>query len=90
MANTKSAAKRARMSERRRAYNTALVSKARTAVRRVRQLLAEGERDEAQALLPEVQSALDKAAKVRAMHPNKASKSKARLAKLFSVEAASA
>jgi small subunit ribosomal protein S20 len=81
MANSKSAAKRARASERRREVNRQAGSKARTMVRLVRQALGQGNKDEAAAALAGAHSALDRAAKVRACHPNKAARLKSRLAK---------
>ena len=82
MANTKSAAKRARVAERRRTVNKANRSNVKTAARNIRRLVEEGKKDEAQKLLPELQRKADKAAKKGAIHANKASRTKARIAKL--------
>lgn len=81
MANTKSAAKRARISAKRRAVNKKLVSNARTAQKKIISLVAAGKKDEAAKLLSEAQSAADLAAKRGIYHKNKAARVKARLAK---------
>ena len=82
MANTKSAAKRARVAERRRIINKSNRTNVKTVVKKIRTLVAEGKKDEAQKLLPTLQKKADKAAKKGALHPNTASRTKARAAKL--------
>lgn len=82
MANTKSAAKRARVADRRRDFNKATRSTVKTVARKIRLLVDEGKKDEAQKMLPELQKKADKAAKKGAIHANKASRTKARIAKL--------
>jgi len=88
MANTKSAAKQARAAIRKRAQNRTLKDKARTLEKQFRGLVAAGKQEEAQSLLPKVSSALDKSAKRKAIHTNKASRKNARLAKLLKPKAA--
>ncbi|MBN1136964.1 MAG: 30S ribosomal protein S20 [Anaerolineae bacterium] len=81
MANIKSAIKEIRASERRRKVNQLHRSRARTRVKQTRLLITDGELVEAQAMLSQAASALDKAAKKRALHPNTAARRKSRLMK---------
>lgn len=81
MANTKSAIKNIRKSERRRQHNKVYRSRARTLIRRTRLLIEQGELEEAQETALMAAKALDKAAKVRVVHPNNASRRKSRLMK---------
>ena len=81
MANIKSAIKEIRASERRRKVNQLHRSRARTQVKQVRILIEDGELTEAQAMLSQAASALDKAAKKGALHPNTAARRKSRLMK---------
>lgn len=81
MANSLSAAKRARVSERRRQYNRVFRSKARTQVKKCRELIAQGETESAQNAFALAASALDRAAKKGIIHPNKAARQKSRLAR---------
>ncbi|MDR1192144.1 MAG: 30S ribosomal protein S20 [Verrucomicrobiales bacterium] len=83
MANTKSAAKSARNSQRRRAVNKTRAASYKQVEKQLRALVAGGKKDEAAKLLPQVQAKLDKAAKTRTIHKNKANRGKARLAKLL-------
>lgn len=83
MANKRSADKQARVSVRRRANNQTLTSKAKTMAKKLRTLATEGKKEEAAKLLPELQSAYDKAAKKNSIHKNKASRIKARISKLL-------
>ena len=81
MANIKSAIKEIRASERRRKVNQMHRSRARTQVKQTRILIEDGELAEAQAMLNQAASALDKAAKKGALHPNTAARRKSRLMK---------
>lgn len=81
MANIKSAIKEIRASERRRKVNQLHRSRARTQVKQTRILIEDGELVEAQAMLSQAASALDKAAKNGALHPNTAARRKSRLMK---------
>ena len=81
MANIKSAIKEIRASERRRKVNQLHRSRARTQVKETRLLIEDGELTEAQAMLSQASSALDKAAKKGALHRNTAARRISRLAK---------
>ena len=81
MANTQSAIKRIRSSERKRKINQVHRSRARTYVRRTRQLIARGDFEEAEAMAQQAASALDKAAQKGIIHKNRAARSKSRLIK---------
>ena len=81
MANLKSAIKQIRASERRRKVNQMHRSRARTQVKQTRLMIEDGELVEAQAMLSQASSALDKAAKKGALHPNTAARRKSRLMK---------
>ena len=83
MANIKSAIKEIRASERRRKVNQLHRSRARTQVKQTRILIEDGELTEAQAMLSQASSALDKAAKKGALHRNTAARRKSRLMKLL-------
>lgn len=79
MAHTRSAAKQARASERRRAHNRMIKSRLRTLERRFLSLIEAQKAEEAAQVLRSVFSAYDKAAKVRVVKPNCASRKKSRL-----------
>lgn len=81
MANTQSAIKRIRSSERRRRINQVHRSKARTFVKRTRVLLAAGRLEEAEAVAIQAMSALDRAAQKGVIHQNNAARRKSRLMK---------
>jgi small subunit ribosomal protein S20 len=81
VANIKSAIKEIRASARRRKVNQLHRSRARTQAKQTRILIEDGELAEAQAMLSQASSALDKAAKKGAMHPNTAARRKSRLMK---------
>ena len=83
MANTKSAAKRARSSRRLREVNKNRGAAYKQVEKKLKALVLAGKKEEAAKLLPEVQSKLDRAAKSSTIHRNKAARSKARLAKLL-------
>lgn len=81
MANTKSAAKRSRVSQRRRSVNRSAASKAKTAIRRaVSPKETDDDKTKAESLR-KAYSAIDKASKTGAIHKNKAARQKSRLTK---------
>jgi small subunit ribosomal protein S20 len=81
LANTKSAMKRIRSSERKRRINQVHRSRARTFVKNARKLIDSGQLEEAEAMAYEAVSALDKAAQKGIIHQNTAARSKSRLMK---------
>ncbi|MFD1063562.1 30S ribosomal protein S20 [Winogradskyella litorisediminis] len=78
MANHKSALKRIRSNEKRRVLNKYQHKTTRNAIKRLRELT---DAKEAQALLPSVNSMIDKLAKKNVIHSNKAGNLKSNLAK---------
>jgi small subunit ribosomal protein S20 len=80
MANIDSAKKRARQSIVRRAHNASLRSRMRTAVRRVRKAIADGDKAAAQQALRNAASMLDSNAGKGIVHKNMAARNKSRLA----------
>jgi small subunit ribosomal protein S20 len=81
LANTQSAIKRIRRSERRRRINQVHRSRARTYVKRTRTLIAAGQIEDAEAAALQAVRSLDKAAERGIIHKNKAARSKSRLMK---------
>jgi small subunit ribosomal protein S20 len=79
LANTKSAIKRIRSSERKRRINQVHRSRARTFIKRTRRLIVAGQLDEAEAMAQKATSALDKAAQKGVIHKNNAARRKSRL-----------
>ena len=79
MANTKSAKKRIRQTEKRTARNRQYISGSRTHIKKVRKLIAEGKLDEAEQAANVAYSTLDKAGRKRILHPKNASRRKGRL-----------
>ncbi|NLA25345.1 MAG: 30S ribosomal protein S20 [Bacteroidales bacterium] len=77
MAHHQSAKKRIRQTEKRRLHNKYYARTTRNAVRRLR---AMSDKQEAEKLLPEVTSMLDKLAKKNIIHKNKAANLKSSLA----------
>ena len=84
MPNKKSAAKRVRQNERRRAHNRAQRSEMRTFIKKVRQAAESGEVDSAQQLLVTAQARIDKAAKVNLIKKGNASRKISRLSQAIS------
>lgn len=80
MARTKSAAKQARASLRRRAHNKAIKTRLHTLEGRFGNAIAAKKAAEAATALQAVSSALDKAAKTGVIHRNHANRKKSRLA----------
>lgn len=76
MANHKSSIKRIRQSEKRKLHNKYYAKTTRNAVKKLR---ATTEKAEAEVLLPQVASMLDKLAKINVIHKNKASNLKSKL-----------
>ncbi|MBS0660259.1 MAG: 30S ribosomal protein S20 [Verrucomicrobia bacterium] len=81
MANTKSAAKRARQTKRRTLANSQVKSRVKTAKRKLRDLIAEGDQANAATSYRETISAIDRAVKRGVMHKNAAARNKSRLMK---------
>jgi small subunit ribosomal protein S20 len=79
LANTKSAIKRLRSSERRRLHNRVFRGQARTAVRKARSLMDKGSIEEAREAVQVATRALDKAAAKGVIHKNNAARRKSRL-----------
>jgi small subunit ribosomal protein S20 len=77
MANTKSAAKRARQSGMRRLRNTSVLSALKAGQKKLRAAIAAGKIDEARSQYVKVSAGLDKAAKRGIIHKNSANRRKA-------------
>jgi len=80
MANTQSAAKRARTSVRRRSHNRASKARLHTLERNFLGILNEKKLPEASEAFRSLSSALDKSAKTRVIHANNAARKKSRMA----------
>jgi small subunit ribosomal protein S20 len=81
MANTKSAAKRARQTTARTVANRRSLSIVKTQLRTVREVMKSGKKDEATTAARAFFSSLDKAAKAGRVHRNTANRHKARINK---------
>ena len=81
MANIKSAAKRARQSERRRVHNRYYRTTARTYVKKARAQIAANDLEEAEITVQSAAKILDKAAQKGVIHRNNAARRKSRLMK---------
>ncbi len=81
MANTKSAAKRARQSERRAQRNSSTKTALKSVHKKLRNALATGEKETAKDQFAVLSSKLDKAAKNGVIHRNAAARRKSRLNK---------
>ena len=79
MPNHKSAEKRVRQNEKRRAVNRANRSRMRTEIKRLRTALSLGDVDTAKSLLPAVVSMIDKSIQKGVVHRNAAARYKSRL-----------
>ena len=79
MANIQSAKKRIRQTAKRTERNRVFRSSARTYVKRTRQLIAEGNLEEAEIAAREAYKTLDKSARKRVIHPRNAARRKGRL-----------
>lgn len=80
MANTASAAKRARQTVTRTERNRKVKVAVKSELKTIRAAIASGKKDEAKALLPKVSKVLDNAAKAGRVHKNKANRHKGDLA----------
>ncbi|HSK73044.1 MAG TPA: 30S ribosomal protein S20 [Pyrinomonadaceae bacterium] len=79
MPNHKSAEKRVRQNEKRRAINKNNVSKLRTQIKKLRAALASGNKEETQQLLQPTISLIDKSVNKGLLHKNTAARYKSRL-----------
>jgi small subunit ribosomal protein S20 len=79
MANTASARKRARQSEKRRQHNASLRSELRTAVKNVRKAIAGGDKEAARTVYQRSVGTIDSIADKNIIHKNKAARHKSRL-----------
>jgi small subunit ribosomal protein S20 len=80
VANTKSAEKAARQAEKHRAHNVTLRSRMRTAIRKVVDSVAKGDKTEAQASYKAAVPLIDTLVNKRIIHRNQANRHKSRLA----------
>jgi small subunit ribosomal protein S20 len=79
MPNHKSAEKRVRQNERRRAINRGNRTKVRTYIKKLRAALDSGDRQQVAQILPEAISVIDKSVQKGVMHANAAARYKSRL-----------
>ena len=79
MPNHRSAEKRDRQNARRNEVNTVNRTRLRTTIKRLRTALAAGNAQEAQELLPQTVSVIDKSVQKGILHRNTAARHKARL-----------
>ena len=79
MPNHKSAEKRVRQSEKRRAINRSHRTKVRTYIKKLRGALDSGSQQEVQQILPEAISVIDKSVQTGVLHANAAARYKSRL-----------
>jgi small subunit ribosomal protein S20 len=90
LANTRSAEKRNRQVQKRRARNVAVRTTVKTAVKKVREAVARRDGDAAKKAVVEATSTLDRAASKGVLHKNTASRRIGRLAKAVAKAAKSA
>ncbi|WEV80410.1 30S ribosomal protein S20 [Bacillus velezensis] len=81
MPNIKSAIKRTKTNNERRAHNATIKSAMRTAIKQVEASVANNEADKAKTALSEAAKRIDKAVKTGLVHKNAATRYKSRLAK---------
>lgn len=81
MANNKSALKRIRQDEKRETRNRAARSRMRTAVKKLRSAVADGDAETARGLLGETIAVVDTTAQKGVIHRNKAARTNARLSR---------
>jgi small subunit ribosomal protein S20 len=79
MANSAQARKRARQTIKQRAHNMAQRSEIRTAIKKVRKAIEDGNQEAAMKQMHESQSVIDRIADKKIMHKNTASRTKSRL-----------
>lgn len=82
MPNTASSKKRLRQNDKLRRHNRTLRSRMRSQLRKVREAVAEGDSEKAQAEFRVATKRLDQAASKNLIHKNAAARSKSRLSKL--------
>lgn len=83
MANTKSAKKRIRQTAKRTERNRRYIAGARTYIKKTRQLVEDGNIEEAEAVAVQAYSTLDKAGRRNILHPRNAARRKGRLMALI-------
>ena len=88
MANTASARKRARSSEKRRQHNASLRSELRTAVKNVKKAIEGRDKGAAQGVFQRAISTIDSIADKNIIHKNKAARHKSRLSAAIKAMAA--
>lgn len=79
MANTSQARKRVRQAEKRRVHNSSQRSMMRTYIKRVVKAVVAGDKEQAITAYTAAVSVLDRLARKRVIHPNKAARHKSRL-----------
>ncbi|HET9526458.1 MAG TPA: 30S ribosomal protein S20 [Pyrinomonadaceae bacterium] len=79
MPNHKSAEKRVRQSEKRRAINRSHRTKVRTYIKKLRSTLESGSQQDLEKILPETISVIDKSVQKGVLHANAAARYKSRL-----------
>ena len=79
MPNHKSAEKRVRQNEKRRAINRGHKTKVRTYIKKLRTALAAGDKEQIAQALPETISVIDKSVQKGVLHANAAARYKSRL-----------
>ena len=82
MAITRGAKKAHRSSQRKREFNLRRKDKVSRAIKSLKKLVVSGKKKEAEAMMREVQSALDKAVKGKTLKKNTAAREKSLLSKL--------
>ena len=82
MAITRGAKKAHRSSQRKREFNLRRKDKVSRAIKSLKKFIVSGKKKEAEAMMREVQSALDKAVKGKTLKKNTAARKKSRLSKL--------
>lgn len=83
MANIQSAKKRIRQNVKRRARNRHYIAGARTHINKTRELIEAGQLDEAEKVMRDAVSMLDKAARKGVIHRRNADRRKSRLMKMY-------
>ncbi|MBI2674050.1 MAG: 30S ribosomal protein S20 [Candidatus Zambryskibacteria bacterium] len=83
MSITRGAEKAHRVSQRKRVFNLRRKNKVSQSIKSFKKLVASGKKKEAAAMMREVQSALDKAAKGKTLKKNTVARKKSRLSKLL-------
>jgi small subunit ribosomal protein S20 len=81
MPNHKSAEKRVRQNEKRREINRSNRGRLRTAIKKLRTAMADGNPSDLQTLLPTTVSTIDKAVQKGVLHKNAAARYKSRLSR---------